>query len=75
MKAISLDSLNLDGIYQQSLFDPVQTHGVYGLTKNTLPKVKEYLKANGATRFRTVKANGAGFFILCYKTKKERVDK
>ena len=73
MNQIPLTDINLswydrESIYQQSLFDPIQTHGVYGLTKDTLPKVKDFLKSKGATRFRTVKANGKGLFILCYKT-------
>lgn len=56
-----------DGIYQQSLFDPIQTHGVYGLTEVTLPKVKQQLKEDGATRFRTVKVPKSDFRILCYR--------
>jgi len=56
-------------IYQQKLFDPVQTHGVYGLTDQTLPEVKKELKEKGATRFRTVKCHKPSpWRILCYKS-------
>lgn len=59
--------------YQQKLFDPVQTHAVYGLTEHTLPRVKEELKKKGATRFRVVKCKlhnnkPNGWQILCYKS-------
>lgn len=58
-----------DDCYQQTLFDPVQTHAVYGLTEDTLKEVKEQLKKNGATRFRTVKCRKPSCFrILCYKS-------
>lgn len=63
------------GIYQQSLFDPVQTHGVYGLTESTVWKVKEYLKSKGATRFRKLNANGKGYKILCYKAPNCKAEK
>ena len=57
------------GTYQQELFDPVQTHAVYGLTKDTYDGVKAELKSKGATYFRRVKCIGKnGLMILCYKT-------
>lgn len=55
------------GTYEQELFDPVQTHGMYGLTEKTLPKVKEMLKNAGAKRFRTVKIRSSDRCILCFK--------
>lgn len=55
------------GTYVQDLFDPIQTHGVYGLTDLTLPKVKEMLKNAGAKRFRTVKITQSDRRILCFK--------
>ncbi len=57
-----------DGVYQQTLFDPVQSHGVYGLTETTLPLVKEALKEMGAKRFRVVGSKKFGRYILCYKS-------
>lgn len=54
-------------LYQQPLFDPVQSHAVYGIeTKEMLESVKKTLKEKGAKRFRTIK-NRYGFYILCYK--------
>lgn len=53
-------------VYQQSLFDYVQSHAVYSLTDYTLPLVKEYLKSKGAKRFRTLKGKN-GWHILCYR--------
>lgn len=69
-----IDAYGNSGVYQNALFDPVQTHGVYGLTPDTIEAVKKELKEKGATRFRTVKANNwnkktkQGFLILCYKS-------
>jgi hypothetical protein len=65
-----LNGLNRsDSYYFQSLFDPTQTHAMYGLTKDTLPAFKEKLKKLGANRFRTVSTK-FGFKILCFSAKK-----
>lgn len=53
--------------YVQSLSDPVQNFGVYGLladNKEQIENTKKKLKAMGASKFRTVK-NKRGFVILC----------
>ena len=66
--------------YFQTLFDPVQTHGLYGLTDDNLDQAKEWLKEQGATRFRTVKCRsminrkGNGYRILCFKWAKKAAD-
>jgi len=59
--------------YFQTLFDPVQTHGLYGLTENNLQSAKDMLKSLGAKRFRVVKCRSLidrkdnGFRILCFQ--------
>jgi hypothetical protein len=55
--------------YVQTLFDPVQTHALYGLTKETIDSFKKQLKELGANRFRTVSTR-FGFKILCFSAKK-----
>jgi hypothetical protein len=63
------------GVYIQSIFDPRQTHAVYGLCEHTAPQCKDQLKQLGATQFRTVKCKNHqgkpnGFLILCFNSKK-----
>ena len=53
------------GMYYQRLFDPHQTHGLYGVRVDDVPRWKEYLKENGAKKFRVVK-NQYGFAIICF---------
>lgn len=59
--------------YFQTLFDPVQTHGLYGLTENNLQQAKDWLKSLGAKRFRVVKCRSMidrkdnGYRILCFQ--------
>ena len=61
------------GCYFQTLFDPVQTHGLYGLVEGNLQEAKDMLKSLGAKRFRVVKCRGMinrkdnGFRVLCFK--------
>lgn len=55
--------------YYQDLFDPVQSHALYGISKKEVPEYKAKLTALGATRFRTVTSNGGGA-ILCFKADK-----
>lgn len=54
----------------RELFDPVQTHAVYGVYKQDVPEVKRLLKEKGATRFRIVKNRITGMCIVCFKEKK-----
>jgi hypothetical protein len=54
------------GSYVQTVFDPVQTHALYGITKGEAAEAKEALKAIGAKRFRVVN-NSYGFAIICFK--------
>lgn len=57
------------GYQVQELFDPVQTHAVYGVPHEQADEVKQRLKQLGAVRFRMVK-NRYGFTIVCFKLKK-----
>ena len=54
------------GMYYQRLWDTRQTHAVYGVTESTMDSLKEGLTKIGANKFRKVKANGSGFWILCF---------
>lgn len=53
------------GMYYQTLYDPHQTHGLYGVRIGEVPRWKEYLKEHGAKKFRVVK-NQYGFAIICF---------
>lgn len=56
-----------NGRYVQGLFDKVQTHGLYGITKDRVDTWKESLSNNkGISRFRVVK-NSYGYAIICFK--------
>jgi hypothetical protein len=59
--------------YVQPIFDPNQTHAVYGVGNDPaeINEVKRKLKEYGATLFRVVK-NGYGFAIICFKDKKQQ---
>lgn len=59
-----LPSVN-SNMYYQTLFDPHQTHGLYGVRVDDVPYWKEYLKKHGAKKFRVVK-NQYGFAIICF---------
>lgn len=55
------------GMFYQTLFDYVQTHGLYGIqnTDSEISRWKNYLKEHGATKFRVVK-NNYGKAIICF---------
>lgn len=55
-----------DAQYFQSLFDPTQTHAIYGITKDDLEHYKEQLKKLGANKFRAVTASSKHLKILCF---------
>ena len=57
------------GAYIQSIFDPVQSHAVYGIHEENLNEVKEILKLCGANKFRTIKGT-KGWRILAFNFKK-----
>ena len=59
------------GSYVQTLFDPIQTHALYGVPKRDAAEAKEALKAIGAKRFRVVN-NSFGFAIICFKMVPEK---
>lgn len=54
------------GMSFKRLFDPRQTHAVYGVTESTMDLLKTELKKIGANKFRKVKANGHNLWILCF---------
>lgn len=54
------------GMYFKKLYDPRQTHAVYGVTEGTMDQLKSELKNVGANKFRKVKANGHNLWILCF---------
>jgi len=56
------------GAYIQSLFDNVQTHALYGISRDSVNDWKERLSKNkGISRFRKVNANSKYYAILCFK--------
>jgi hypothetical protein len=55
------------GTYINKIYDPIQTHALYGLGKDNLDQAKRLLKEDGAKRFRVVKTNTNGLVILCFK--------
>ena len=52
--------------YIKELFDPVQTHAVYGVMAEDLQAVKDTLAEAGAKRLRVVKVDKF-LRIVCYK--------
>lgn len=63
-------SLNLyRGAYILPLFDPIQTHAVYGITDADIANLKKQLITLGAKRFRTVKIRKSDLRILCFNAK------
>lgn len=60
-----------DGQYINPLFDPVQTHAIYGIDDlSEIIRLKKILKYNKlAYKFRNVKTN-YGSYILCFRVKK-----
>jgi hypothetical protein len=52
-------------LYIKTLHDPIQTHAIYGITKDRQKAAVEQLKALGATKFRMVGTNG--FKVICFK--------
>lgn len=62
-----------NGRYIQDLFDNVQTHALYGISREDVNDWKETLSKNkGITRFRKVNANSKYYAILCFKYDKAK---
>jgi len=62
-----------DGRYIQSVYDNVQTHALYGISRDSVNDWKETLSKNkGITRFRKVNANSKYYAILCFKYDKSK---
>ena len=58
--------LDRPGVYWGTLFDPVQTHAIYGLkNKDSVNSIKKMLANLGAKKFRVV-----GGDILCFDATK-----
>ena len=57
------------GYEVRPLFDPIQTHAVYGVLVENVAALKEGLRAQGATKFRIVKTGIKGIVIVCFKSK------
>jgi hypothetical protein len=59
---------SFEGYRVEELFDPIQTHAVYGVPYAQVPTIKAALKEKlGATRFRTVQPMMKGEKIICFK--------
>jgi phospholipase/lecithinase/hemolysin len=54
------------GSYIETIFDPIQTHALYGVTKSFKNEAVSALKEAGAKRLRVV-SNKFGFVIICFK--------
>ena len=54
------------GTYCQTIFDTTQTHAIYGITDENKDSIRLDLAQLGAKKFRTVKANGKGLYIVCF---------
>ena len=64
------------GTYVQSLFDKVQTHALYGISRDEVNDWKERLGKNkGISRFRKVNANSKYYAILCFKYDRSKDEK
>ena len=64
------------GAYIQSLFDNVQTHALYGISRDSVNDWKERLSKNkGISRFRKVNANSKYYAILCFKYDQSKDEK
>ena len=64
------------GRYIQDVFDNVQTHALYGISREDVNDWKETLSKNkGITRFRKVNANSKYYAILCFKYDKSKDEK
>ena len=64
------------GAYIQSLYDTVQTHALYGISRDSVNDWKEILSKNkGISRFRKVNANSKYYAILCFKYDRSKDEK
>ena len=57
------------GSYCQEIFDPVQTHAIYGVAKSDKEYIVKNLKSIGAKRFRTVQPVAKSLIIVCFSIK------
>jgi hypothetical protein len=64
---------NYSGSYWKILFDPQQTHAIYGVHKDRIESLKDDLTKMGAAKFRVVK-NG-NLPILCFNASKMKNNK
>ena len=61
-----LNGLCSQGTYCQVLFDPIQTHAIYGVYKEDKESMKQKLKSIGAKKFRMVQPEAKGKIIICF---------
>lgn len=62
---------SVNGYYVKELFDPVQTHGVYGVPDYSVESVTKQVKEMyGATCLRIVKVTNSNLRIVCFKRKR-----
>ena len=57
------------GSYYQKIYDPIQTHAIYGVAKSDKDSIVKSLKSIGAKKFRTVQPNAKGLTIICFSIK------
>ena len=58
-----------DGTYIQKLFDPIQSHAIYGVDVKDAPEMKDKLKQCGAFKFRVIK-NVYNKAVICFALRK-----
>ena len=62
--------------YVNSIYDKVQTHALYGISRDSVNDWKERLSKNkGISRFRKINANSKYYAILCFKYDRSKDEK
>ena len=56
------------GSYVNSIYDHIQTHCAYGISKSDVNEAKDILKQIGAKQFRVVNSK-FGFACVCFQIK------
>lgn len=70
IKAVAEAVSRIDSaMYIKDLFDPIQTHAVYGVNVNLLNEVKAAIKYAGGNRFRVISSGIKDIKIVCFKVK------
>lgn len=67
-RMITGNGCNTWGRYVQTLFDPHQTHGLYGILQREVDSYKSKIKAIGGKNLRVVKGkNGSDYAVICFR--------